>query len=349
MRIRALDLGRGFTVLLMAPVHFVLVFSWLGIRNNWAGITLGFLAEVPGAPLFMILMGICFGISSRNSLTGSAARAIRLAGLGYLLNICKFVIPYALGILPAALLRDLGIPPGQYPWAPLLLVGDILQFASLSLLLMALLIRIPGYRYLVLLLILLVPFLSPQLWNTPPGGPLDQYVLALFRGNNPMVFFPVFPWIIFPLAGLILGRSLRDTPPRPGIWTRMGLLFLAFGFLLFFFQGNIRKEDFYHMGPGMAFIHLGAVMIWIRGCFLICNLVPDNPVFRALYYLSRHITRIYFLQWVIVCWLLVLLPYRGLGLSASLAGIALINLPVLLASRWIDRTIHPGPRRGMGS
>jgi hypothetical protein len=58
-------LNRGFTVLMIAPIHTVLVYSKLEVRESWLGYILGFIAEGPGAQLFMLLTGNTFSVARK--------------------------------------------------------------------------------------------------------------------------------------------------------------------------------------------------------------------------------------------------------------------------------------------
>lgn len=64
MRIQSLDLARGFTVLFIAPIHAVLLFASPAVYSAAPIQFLKFIAEGPGAQLFMTLMGISFGAGS---------------------------------------------------------------------------------------------------------------------------------------------------------------------------------------------------------------------------------------------------------------------------------------------
>lgn len=57
----ALDVARGFIVFIMPAVHSVLLYSSPQVQSGWLGAILGFLAEGPGAQLFMLLMGLSLG------------------------------------------------------------------------------------------------------------------------------------------------------------------------------------------------------------------------------------------------------------------------------------------------
>jgi len=58
MQSRGFSLARGFIVFVMPAVHSVMLYSSEEVKQGWLGSILGFLAEGPGAQLFMFLMGV---------------------------------------------------------------------------------------------------------------------------------------------------------------------------------------------------------------------------------------------------------------------------------------------------
>ena len=78
-RITSLDLARGFTVLMIAPIHTVMIFSSLSVRDTLLGKFLAFVAEWHGAQIFMTAMGMSFVISKKSN-TG-----IRVQKAGHLI------------------------------------------------------------------------------------------------------------------------------------------------------------------------------------------------------------------------------------------------------------------------
>src|SRR5690242_21472816 len=105
-RIPSLDLARGFTVLVMPAVHVVMLYSHPEVRQSLPGVLLQFLAEGPGAQLFMLAMGVSIAVSKSLTAKKVLQRTVWLAAGGFFLNLFKFVIPLELGILPDALLDD---------------------------------------------------------------------------------------------------------------------------------------------------------------------------------------------------------------------------------------------------
>ena len=132
-RIQSLDLARGFTVLMIAPIHTVMLYSELSVRNTLPGNILTFVAEWHGAQVFMTVMGITFALSANLTPESVCRKALRLMVFAYLLNICKFIIPHLFGWLPPALLEYMKVDPGIHGYSQLFLLGDILHFAAVSL------------------------------------------------------------------------------------------------------------------------------------------------------------------------------------------------------------------------
>ena len=107
MRIKSLDLARGFTVLCIPAVHSVLLYSQPSVRDTLSGQLLGFIAEGPGAQLFMTYMGISITLSEKLTWKVVFKRSGLFLLAGYGLNLLKFVLPLKLGLLPVAFKTDL--------------------------------------------------------------------------------------------------------------------------------------------------------------------------------------------------------------------------------------------------
>ena len=66
----------------IAPVHTMLLFSKTAIQDSWLGYIFRFVAEGPGAQLFMLLMGISFALSSYKSNSVLLRRALTIFYFG---------------------------------------------------------------------------------------------------------------------------------------------------------------------------------------------------------------------------------------------------------------------------
>src|SRR5687767_2840640 len=106
-RIKSIDLTRGFTVFFIPAIHSVMLYSKTSVHETAFGKCLVFVAEWPGAQVFMLLMGISFALSRKTHLKNVLIRSVVLLGVAYLLNALKFLVPYFLIGLPKTFKNDL--------------------------------------------------------------------------------------------------------------------------------------------------------------------------------------------------------------------------------------------------
>ncbi|HSZ86199.1 MAG TPA: heparan-alpha-glucosaminide N-acetyltransferase domain-containing protein, partial [Puia sp.] len=315
-RIRSLDLARGFTVLMIAPIHTVMLYSKLEIRETLFGKLLAFIAEGPGAQLFMMLMGIFFAISPPKNFSALCKRVFYLLLAAYLLNVFKFVIPHALGLLPDELQNDLQIQDGVASYAQLLLLGDILHFAALAQLVLFSIQRMKHYHIVTIVLAGFYCVMSPMFWDIHSRYQALDYLYQLTGGAPPKVFFPFLPWIVYPLVGLFIGHYFKTTERQKVYWyvRDIGWILIGSSCIMKYAFKIAAELSFYRTYPNDTMIHLGIVLVWLSCWDWIQDNVKDNFFFKILRYMSRHITKIYIIQWIIICWLLPIFAYQKLDL-----------------------------------
>jgi uncharacterized membrane protein len=236
-RIKSLDLARGFIVLMMAPVHTMLMYSRPEIRGTLLEISFAFIAEWHGAQIFMLLMGISFFISNDRSSKSIFQRAGKLIVVAYVLNIFKFLIPHYFGWLPPQLLQELQIQSGWRGYMQLFLLGDILHFASIAMIILFFVSKFPSNRNVELYIATGICLISPLFWDAGSNNLIINYCLHLFGGQPPSVFFPILPWLIYPLFGFYIGRILQKKDQWIGFdsfWI-IGLCILIIASLLKYF------------------------------------------------------------------------------------------------------------------
>lgn len=252
-RIRSLDLARGFTVLMIAPIHCVLVYSDPSVHETILGKFLVIIAEGPGAPLFMLLMGVYFSFPQQQHIRECLSRAGDLLLTAFLLNVLKFIVPWTLGFLPTALLSDLMI---SHP-VQLIFIGDILHFASIALIPLFFVRILKSYHYFAIALAIIVCFISPLLWDLHSDNLVIDYLLQLTGGQPPHIFFPLFPWLAYPLAGLATGYYIqKNSFIATGV---TGCFLILCGFCIY------EPSDFYRTGPGATIVHIGVVLLTLLG------------------------------------------------------------------------------------
>ena len=334
-RIHYLDIARGFAIFGMFTQHCMLIHEIsAGNGENFLANLFVLLGTAPSAPVFMLLMGT-FLIGSKSSVGQNIWRGIKLLLLGFILNLLRFTVP----LLIAVILTDnaINFPEGQTP-LELLFYVDILQLAGLSLICCAFLKKIARKNLIIPFMIAIVLLVSPFLW-----GKFDSNVFSdLFWGNSETVSFPFFPWAIYPLLGMYLSRYLIGGTNIKINLKKMcwyGLILGIFGILmvilsalkllnfdLFSPLGNYERS-----GAGIHLLIIGFVLLWLNVCYwLEHNFGVENPITKVLIYWSRNVTAIYFIQWLLFGWSILIFDSNQQNAFAS----ALIGLVVLLITHF---------------
>lgn len=333
-RLAGVDLARGLAVLFMIAVHVLMVYGNGELRGSVLGKVVEFLGGPPAAPVFMLLMGLSFAYAGKDDLWAGIRRGLLVLGSGYLLNVLRGVLPVlAAGLFAPELVGEaLGEGVGLLD---LLLIGDILQFAGLALMAMTLLRFLHASRAILVLLAVAVAGFAPLLWGIRSGFPPLDLLLDLLWGDRPLpgalenaVSFPVFPWLAFPLVGMVLGDTLRAAAGSEGVVgagrviRRAGLLGLAIGAAglgLALTDPAWHFNDYYHARWGSMLFMVGFSLAWLALWDLAARRIPDNAVFRFLAACSRQVTVIYFLQWILVNWGMAALGANQLGAAGAAA------------------------------
>lgn len=317
---KGFSLARGFIVFIMPAVHSVMLYSSEDVKTGWLGKALGFLAEGPGAQMFMFLMGLFIVIGRTKTLKQIVIRSVLLGLSGYLLNLFRLVIPFYLNLLPAEYIGSLVLTSDLPLGWQLFLIGDILQFASIAYLFCALLYKYIPFILPIAIIMITVWWLSPLTWKLQCGQPLFSWFFDLFTGLPPKTFFPIFPWIFYPMLGLVCGCALKLQPSGIAFAGAIvtGIFFIILGKLLLFTEPVDWRNNFYRQGRGGTLLHGGIALLWTTLFVGIAYLKADNPFFKLLHFLSKHITTIYVLQWIIIMWMFKIFGYNSLGLYQSI-------------------------------
>ncbi len=335
-RIYYLDIARGFAIFGMFTQHSMLVHEVSGGEGEGLLVTLFMsLGTAPSAPVFMLLMG-AFLMKSESEIGQSVWRGIKLLILGFILNLLRFTLP----LLIAILLTDdnsLNLGEGETPLDFLFYV-DILQLAGLSLICCSFCQKIAKKKFIIPGLILSILLISPFLW-----GKLDHNLLFhLFWGDGENVSFPFFPWVIYPLLGMYLGRNLT----APKISKKNLKKMRAYGFILIIvgllivilsdlkllaFDIFSPNGDYERSGLGIHILIIGFVLLWFNACYGIeQKFGVQNPSIKVLIYWSRNVTAIYFIQWVLFGWSILIFDFN----QQDAVTAAIIGLVVLLITHF---------------
>lgn len=341
-RIISFDLARGFTVLCMPMVHVVMLYSKPEVQQSLLGDILGFIAEGPGAELFMLLMGVSFIFSKRVTKRYVLQRTFQILAAAYILNFLKFIIPLGLGIMPENLLDELKLGNDLDALNFFLFINDILHFAAIAYLLLYFITRLKHYPYWSLLITIILIFLSPYLWDYRTGITAIDYLIIAFNGHPPQTFFPVFPWLVYPLIGLTLGYLLKHNNHNYMI-KKTGIFGLAIILISFCFPATDTLHPTTHLpsyrtDPADTIFHIGFVLVWLSIFHCLHRKVPSNIIFNLLTFCSKQITTIYIIQWILICWCMAITGYLQLDMTYTCIWMICITLTTLILTFFLKRS-----------
>ncbi|AYD47405.1 heparan-alpha-glucosaminide N-acetyltransferase domain-containing protein [Arachidicoccus soli] len=318
-----IDVARGFTVFIMPAVHSVLTYSTTAVQTSMLGKFLGFLAEGPGAELFMLLMGISIVLGKKKSPKEIGYRSLQLLGLAYLLNFFKIILPLCWHGIPMNVFTENQIPYDLQGWFLLFQMGDILQLAAIAYFVCSIIYRQKRYFIWAIGFGLFMNFITPFMWKIQVQNVFLQVPFHLICGMPPNAFFPAFPWIVYPLLGLGIGAFISSSNSKRfySLLFLAGLVLVFIGKLIIPFEPIEWETDFYRLGPGGTLYHAGIAFMWLCLCYLSVKYIKGSWFFTLLTWLSKHITAVYCVQWIVIFWLSPLFSYHHLGLFGSLFSI----------------------------
>ncbi len=294
-RLDLADAAKGIAVILMIQVHLTEVFALKEVYDSAPGKASLFLGGPLVAPLFIGIMGYFVAASSRSTMS-LLGRGLKILALAFLLNAglnAHLFIRYFAGTLDVN------------PWEYLLGV-DILFVASLAILILAglksVLKRSPLITLAGILAVLLV---------TPSGNEhmsVDSawsYLFAFIAGDYEWSYFPLLPWLAYPLTGFLLYQLVHQG--KVNLFSRQVLsaAFPIAGLALLLSIGwgintSAELEAYYHHGLMFYLWTLALNVVWFILLHLLLSVAGKSAPLRYLVWLGRNVTIAYVIQWLLI-------------------------------------------------
>ena len=330
------DLLKGTAVVLMIQVHLMELFAQPAVLASWPGKISLLLGGPPAAPVFLLIMGYYTAASAR-SMGGLMFRGLKLLALGVLLNL-GLNAHVLMKIVQGVLLLD--------PW-PFVFGVDVLFVAGMSTMLLALLR--PMLRRSALATIgiaLLVILLSPSMTRIFTTSGNARWVFAYVAGDYDWSYFPLFPWLAYPL----LGFAWYHTPARlaaasdrgvaAGSWRRLAatiVILAAIRAAMTWEYAVAVCNDlprYYHHDFEFFRWVCAFLVAWI-GLHRLCEkwFGATTPL-RWLKKLGRNVTLCYVIQWLLMGNIATTLYKSETLLHWSLWVVVMLTATTLL-TRWI--------------
>jgi len=311
-RIEYIDFVRGLAILFMIQQHAMIFYAVDGGEKSLLGGIVLLLGTAPAAPVFMIIMGIFFMKAKNEGILYGLIRGIKLFALGYVLKFFRFFIPLTIG-------TSVGINfPSPIRADTLLYSVDILQMAGLSLIIMALIRNFLPFKQLWVVIVILIAFFSPLIWGLFPSYP----IVSLLWGEQPFVFFPLFPWMIYPIIGMYLHVVIFDGKNEFNFFYlfRIGVLLILAGIILWTSIANeiFVEGDYHRSGPAVHMVIIGFVFIWLFFCKSVFGKLRIDPLKKILFFWSKNVTIIYCIQWILYGWGMLIFGWQSLHPAIAL-------------------------------
>ena len=322
------DLLKGVSILLMIQVHLMELFARPDISSSWMGKISLFLGGTPAAPLFMMIMGY-FIAKSNLSLKDNIKRGIQLFIWGILLN-----IGLNLNLIYHIIFESWGFNAWHYIFGV-----DILHFAGLSIIIIALIptfIKVkPFYLSLLIFLTFFIGFFTDNI-NIPPGW---NYLTAYFIGGTEWSYFPLIPWMAYPITGYIFFK-IQDffidmvKPKNATYFLILGLIIFTTLSWNYSSQISFDLPIYYHHGFDYFLWAITFSLIYIGIFYKHAKAWAKSYLGKYLIYLGKNITNVYVFQWLIIGNLATLWFQQKGVVNLFFSFISISILSYLLSLSW---------------
>lgn len=289
------DLLKGFAVFLIVPVHILETFIDYPGRESWFGKVLLFLGGPIAVPVFMLAMGY-FIAQTKKTLHKNLFRGVIILLLGFLLNI---------GLNFHLLLKIKFAGWQLNPWEYIFGV-DIFYFAGLAIIFLSVLKTLKSGREWIALLLVYAVAGTTSFVNQNLMFPERNYIFPFIGGTWSWSYFPLFPWLVYPLAGFAFfyfEEKLVAFINRQK--TISGIIFTVILILVLYFgkQGFTIITDlpaYYHHTFWFSMWAFGVVILWSVFWQFMLNKFPKTHLGEFFMWLGKNITVFYIIQWLII-------------------------------------------------
>lgn len=306
-RQRELDIAKGIAIIFMVFCHSFEILSAFFDPAVSTDFAYAILDVVLGgsftAPVFTFCMGISFCYSRRNSASDMLRRALGIAAVALLLEIFRTAIP---GFLEWLIFRD----PECIEYVYVFFEADILQFAALTMLTIALFKRLKLKPYVMVIIAAVCSVAGQLLQWVSTGSDVVDVITGFIWHSHDYSYFPILSWLIFPVCGYAFGEAWQRLENKerffrivtPVSWAISIVYFISMAFIgEYYLSGG----DYYGMGIGDAVF---AFVICFAMIGLGYYLVKwGGTVGGWLGSLGKRVTSVYCIHWTIYCFISLIL------------------------------------------
>jgi len=289
------DLLKGFAIIFMIAIHIFELFLNSEYHHKPLTQTVFVLGGPTAAAIFMMVMGYFIEFTKKNR-QELAKRGVKLILTGFILNILiniNLLIHIFDGRLPF-------INPLNFIFGV-----DILFLAGISTIILAYIKYSPHPKIIALsifvFMLILLNFTSNLNYSFGSFDYLSAYFIKIAKWS----YFPVIPWFIYPLFGLILAQNKKILKYfNPSLFWRIILISIYLIFCLFTVDYIIEITNDLSLYYNHDTKFFGYTLLWLSGYWLIVKQLNfyfgTNKIFIYLRWLGKNVTLAYIIQWVII-------------------------------------------------
>jgi len=289
------DLLKGLAAFFMVQIHITELFLDNAGRESLFGRVSLFLGGPFAAVVFMVVMGY-FIAKNKNTTSQNLLRGMKIFILGLLLNIG----------LNFHLLLKIKFSGWQYNPLEYIFGVDILFLAGMSIIVLSLLKSLnKGQGWVALILLLAVSGLT-SVMNEHLTVSYQNYLLPFIAGTYSWSYFPLFPWLAYPLAGFVFAlfeEKIKLFFTQQKAIVAVILTSIALTVILFSRQGistTINLPSYYHHTFRYSLWALGLVLCWLLLLRLLLKKFPGSRLGNFMCWIGKNITLFYVIQWLLI-------------------------------------------------
>ncbi|MBT3384138.1 MAG: DUF1624 domain-containing protein [Prolixibacteraceae bacterium] len=289
------DLLKGLAVFFMIQIHITELFIDYAGRESLFGNLSMFFGGPFTAIIFMMVMGY-FLAKSKKSPAKTILRGVKIFVVGLILNIG----------LNFNLLLKIKYAGWQFNPLEYIFGVDILYLAGLSVIFIALLKTMKKKQaWIAIVFVFLITGLTGFM-NEVLMVSERNYILPFIGGTYSWAYFPLFPWLAYPLIGFAFFHfeekiMLFFTKQK----VVSGIILAGIGVLIvsFFKWGintTINLPAYYHHTFWFSLWAIGIIILWVVLLRFLLNKFPNTYAGNFLKWLGKNITLFYIIQWLII-------------------------------------------------
>jgi len=299
------DLLKGIAVILMIQVHIMELFAIQDIQDSLLGKISLFLGGPPCAPVFMVVMGYFIAFRGKSPYS-IFLRGLKLLIIGLFLN-----IGLNLHLLIKIFNKSINLNPLDFIFGV-----DILILAGLSFIICSFLTFIfqpatdssladKKTPLLYFILAIVIAVMTPYMNNILPTDTAVKYFYAIIGGNYHWSYFPLFPWLAYPLLGYSFyffeKKYSINLPLHKSQIVMLIILAVGLIFTIKYAVGiSSNLEEYYHHNF-LFFFWTILFLIFYFSLFLFAeNYLGNTTIFKYLKFAGKNVIVFYIFQWLII-------------------------------------------------